>query len=301
MMHDDMCNNKEDIQRLMGPQGPRDTSEAVSTSSEFTHHAIVLLVEAMRQRWDMYGSRERSRLFQSVQEELEGHGYPLPVERIRRKWNNLIVTYKRVKERCRGSSQAKTSWEYFEAMDSLLGKTAFAQRSSASATLLGLATTAKAAALTEERASPVVPDVAATCLFPPGLIAGPAQVPALVPPSLLCTAASEDSLPSASSQTPPPRRKLRRPQPGAASSFLSHQHGQAEKRNALLRSFLSGQEERAQLEEQRLSRAEARERRRERLAGKVVDTMGRMATALELISSKQDTIIALLQRLADKH
>ena len=95
----------------MGVRGP---SEAVSSSSEFTHDAIMLLIEAMAARWDLYGQRERSRLFQSVQQELEGHGYPLPVERIRRKWNNLIVTYKRVKERCRGRGQARTSWEYYE-------------------------------------------------------------------------------------------------------------------------------------------------------------------------------------------
>lgn len=89
--------------------------EAVSTSSEFTHRAIVHLIEAMHRCWDMYGSHERSRLFQNVQSELENLGHSLPVEKIRRKWNNLIVTYKRVKERSRlGRGQAKTSWEYFE-------------------------------------------------------------------------------------------------------------------------------------------------------------------------------------------
>lgn len=97
-----------------GPVVVRGPNEAVSSSSEFTHDAIMLLIEAMAARWDLYGQRERSRLFQSVQQELEGHGYPLPVERIRRKWNNLIVTYKRVKERCRGRGQARTSWEYYE-------------------------------------------------------------------------------------------------------------------------------------------------------------------------------------------
>lgn len=92
--------------------------EAVSTSSEFTHGAIVHLIEAMQRCWDVYSARERSLLFQSVQKELESHGHSLPVEKIRRKWNNLIVTYKRVKDRsllCGG--QTKTSWEYFEVRD----------------------------------------------------------------------------------------------------------------------------------------------------------------------------------------
>lgn len=93
----------------------RGCPEAVSTSSEFTHRAIVHLIEAMHRCWDVYGSHERSRLFQNVQSELENLGHSLPVEKIRRKWNNLIVTYKRVKERSRlGRGQAKTSWEYFE-------------------------------------------------------------------------------------------------------------------------------------------------------------------------------------------
>lgn len=84
------------------------------TTGEFTYQSIVFLIEAVGRRWSLYGTRERSQLFQSVQKELEAQGHPLPVERIRRKWNNLIVTYKRVKDRGRETGQAKTSWEYFE-------------------------------------------------------------------------------------------------------------------------------------------------------------------------------------------
>ena len=84
-------------------------------------------------------------------------------------------------------------------------------------------------------------------------------------------------------------------------TFLSQPQGQAERRGTMLRGYLSAQEQRALLDEQRQCRQEARERRRERTANRVAEAVGRMATALELISSKQDTIIALLQRLADKH
>lgn len=74
------------------------------------------LIEAVGRRWSLYGTRERSQLFQSVQKELEEQGHCLPVEKIRRKWNNLIVTYKRVKYRGRETGQARTSWEYFEVL-----------------------------------------------------------------------------------------------------------------------------------------------------------------------------------------
>lgn len=85
-------------------------------SPEFSYQAIVYLIEAVGRRWSLYGTRERSQLFQSVQKELEEQGHCLPVEKIRRKWNNLIVTYKRVKYRGRETGQARTSWEYFEVL-----------------------------------------------------------------------------------------------------------------------------------------------------------------------------------------
>ncbi|XP_072523310.1 uncharacterized protein [Salminus brasiliensis] len=315
--------------------GPRGYTEAVSTSSEFTHRAIVHLIEAMHRCWDVYGSRERSRLFQSVQSELENLGHSLPVEKIRRKWNNLIVTYKRVKERSRlGGGRAKTSWEYFEMMDKVLGKAKIDQRGPASATLVGFATTAKAAVRSEERQSHSVPvaAVATPCLLPNGLFTTPPQIPTLVTSPLLCNippnpkpnpnpslnpSLNPSPSPARSSDSPMPsvspkpasrvvrqplKRRLRHLQlSSVASRMAQQQQGQAGERTALLRGFLTGQEERARLEDQRMRKKDARERRQERTLNSMSEALGRMATALELISSKQDTIIALLQRLADKH
>ncbi|KAL1263906.1 hypothetical protein QQF64_004261 [Cirrhinus molitorella] len=301
------------------PHGGRGI-EAVSTSSEFTHGAIVHLIEAMQRCWDVYSSRERSLLFQSVQKELESHGHSLPVEKIRRKWNNLIVTYKRVKDRsslCGG--QTKTSWEYFEMMDNILGKTKFAQRGPASATLVGFATTAKATVRSEDHPSNSVPvaAMAAPCLLPTGIITTSSQIPTLVTSPVLCKVTPKlNPSPSCSTDTPLPslsskpvplvnrqplKRRLRHLRLNSMASRVAQQQGQAEERTALLRNFLTAQEERTRLDEQHQRKADARERRKEKTARAMADAMGRMATALELISSKQDTIIALLQRLADKH
>uniref|UniRef100_W5N0F1 Myb/SANT-like DNA-binding domain-containing protein n=1 Tax=Lepisosteus oculatus TaxID=7918 RepID=W5N0F1_LEPOC len=96
-------------------------------SSEFTHQCILQLIEAVGKRWDMYSARERTRLFHNVQQELEALGHTFTMERIRRKWNNLVVTYKRVKDRSRETGQAKTTWEYYEMMDALLSNTIGAQ------------------------------------------------------------------------------------------------------------------------------------------------------------------------------
>lgn len=82
--------------------------------------------------------------------------------------------------------------------------------------------------------------------------------------------------------------------------------GQGQKRNEpqagaeLLQEVLKRQEEQAYLDRVARRRLEARERRRERREVRMAESLGRIATALELLSSKQDTVIALLQRLADK-
>ncbi|KAL7857092.1 hypothetical protein SRHO_G00159910 [Serrasalmus rhombeus] len=314
---------REEVRKAGGARG---YTEAVSTSSEFTHRAIVHLIEAMHRCWDVYGSRERSRLFQSVQSELENLGHSLPVEKIRRKWNNLIVTYKRVKERSRlGGGRAKTSWEYFEMMDKVLGKTKMDQRGPASATLVGFATTAKAAVRSEERQSHSVSvaAVATPCLLSNSLFTTPSQIPTLVTSPVLCNVPPKPSpksnpnpSPSCSTDSPMPsvppkpapkvmrqplKRRLRHLQLSSVASRLAQQQGQAGERTALLRNFLTSQEEKAHLEDQRQRKKDARERRQERTLSSMSEALGRMATALELISSKQDTIIALLQRLADKH
>ncbi|KAA0725367.1 hypothetical protein E1301_Tti006079 [Triplophysa tibetana] len=295
-------------------------TEAVSTSSEFTHGAIVHLIEAMQKCWDVYSSRERALLFQSVQKELESNGYSLPLEKIRRKWNNLIVTYKRVKDRsllCGGPT--KTSWEYFEMMDNILGKTKFVQTAPASATLLGFATTAKAAVKSDVCQSNSVPVAAMTtpCLLPSGIITTSSQIPTLVTSPMLCkvtpktnpsTSCSTDKPLSSISTRPaslmsrhPLKRKLRHLRLNSMATRAAHQNGQAEERTLLLRNFLTSKEEHTRVEKQRQRKIDARERRKEKIARMMADEMGRVATALELISSKQDTIIALLQRLADKH
>lgn len=324
-----MNNGSGGSQDMMPPSGVtggmRGPNEAVSSSSEFNHEAIMLLIEAMAARWDLYGQRERSRLFQSVQQELEGHGYPLPVERIRRKWNNLIVTYKRVKERSRCRGQARTSWEYYEIMDSVLGKGEMSQgSSSASATLLGLATTAQTSVLCEDPSTSMQ-----ACLFPNNLITTATQVPTYTPQRPIPSMTPPGYAPAPTMRTTPPgtavgnidhqvtnvatqpkitlvptsRRKPRRvtANTGGPAMSLGQPQAQPYRRGPMMRGYVGDGDQRALLEEQRQCRQEARERRRERTANRVAEAVTRMATALELISSKQDTIIALLQRMADKH
>nr|XP_055032686.1 uncharacterized protein si:ch1073-357b18.4 [Misgurnus anguillicaudatus] len=291
-------------------------TEAVSTSSEFTHDAIVHLIESMQRCSDIYSSRERALLFQSVQKELENLGHSIPVEKIRRKWNNLLVTYKRVKDRSSlGGAPTKTSWEYFEMMDNVLGQSNIFQGSPTSATLVGFATPAKAGAKSDVRPSNSVAAMTTPCLLPTGLITTPSQIPTMMTSPMLCKVnpkinpnpsgstdtASISSKPASLINRQPLKQKLKRLRLNSLATRAAQQQGQAGERTSLLRNFLTSQEERTRLQEQRHRKIDARERRKEKTARAMADAMGTMATALELISSKQDTIIALLQRLADKH
>lgn len=82
--------------------------------------------------------------------------------------------------------------------------------------------------------------------------------------------------------------------------------GQMQKQNEwqsntmLFQEILQRHEEQAYTDRVARRRTEAREKRRERREVRMAESLGRIATALELLSSKQDTIIALLQRLADR-
>ena len=93
---------------------PSPSEKTLLSGSDFSSKAVLCLIEAVGRRWGLYETRERSQLFQSVQEEMASKGHLLPVEKIRRKWNNLIVTYKRVKDRSQETGHAKTSWEFFD-------------------------------------------------------------------------------------------------------------------------------------------------------------------------------------------
>lgn len=68
----------------------------------------------------------------------------------------------------------------------------------------------------------------------------------------------------------------------------------------LFQEILQRHEEQAYTDRLARRRTEAREKRRERREVRMAESLGRIATALELLSSKQDTVIALLQRLADR-
>ncbi|XP_070837716.1 uncharacterized protein [Chaetodon trifascialis] len=384
---------------------PASSEKTLPSGSDFSSKAVLCLIEAVGRRWGLYETRERSQLFQSVQEEMASKGHVLPVEKIRRKWNNLIVTYKRVKDRSRETGHAKTSWEFFDLMDATLCDTVGTQIINNKRNKVGSTVSMLPGPLAKIAAKPQVPQPPAI-IHPhgdfgsPGVVESPGQGavssqnirstaaitsmttatfspanaaelkplivlnsdivttsihPATVVPSpsfisspcFTETASTSPSLASSSSTDLNTSHYIGRKAPSLSSGVIpfrlsnaplsnnqnllgvssfppttssltsslstslsattiSGAEGQNQKGNeeqtstTLFQEILKRQEEQAYLDRVARRRVEAREKRRERREVRMAESLGRIATALELLSSKHDTVIALLQRLADR-
>ncbi|XP_068193808.1 uncharacterized protein si:ch1073-357b18.4 [Antennarius striatus] len=383
---------------------PSASSErTLPSGSDFSSKAVLCLIEAVGRRWGLYETRERSQLFQSVQEEMASKGHMLPVEKIRRKWNNLIVTYKRVKDRSRETGHAKTSWEFFDLMDATLCDTVGTQITSnkrskggnlvstlpsplakvvkpqvpqpptlirpngdfastgvvesAGQAGIGSQIISSAAAITSltpasisanaPELKPLIvlnSDLVTTSVSPATIVPSPSFISS---PCFTETALSSPSLGSTGNPDLNTSRHAGRKTTSfssgvvpfhlnnaphnnqnphslsscfstvsscfSSSSFtssplttMSGAEGQIQKRGEQQNSItsfqkiLKQQEEQAYLNRVDRRRTEARDKRRERREVRMAESLGRIATALELLSSKQDTVIALLQRLADR-
>ncbi|KAM8844915.1 uncharacterized protein AB9W97_000298 isoform 2-T3 [Spinachia spinachia] len=376
------------------PSAP--SEKTLPSGSDFSSKAVLCLIEAVGRRWGLYETRERSQLFQSVQEEMASKGHVLPVEKIRRKWNNLIVTYKRVKDRSRETGHAKTSWEFFDLMDSTLcdtvgtqiakrhrvsaqpgplakiaAKAQFPMRTTvlrpdgdlaptggvdfvgpgaagsqviSSAAAIGAITPATISPTDAPELKPLIvfnSDIVASSVYPAAVVPPPSFVSspcftetASTPPSLGPTGGTDLNAPrhadrksllfspgavsfrlggappsnrhnilGHSSPFPPTSSPLSSCAPtslSATSASACRKGDEEQSGAALFQEALQQQEGQAYLERVARRRVEAREKRRERREVRMAESLGRIATALELLSSKQDTVIALLQRLAER-
>ncbi|XP_047498776.1 uncharacterized protein LOC125045520 isoform X1 [Penaeus chinensis] len=86
--------------------------------TEFNNDATILLIKFIRRRYnELQYQRTRPQVYRDVYEELCKNGYNFSVERIRRKWNNLLGSYKRVKKL---KKTRKLQWEYYQILNDFL-------------------------------------------------------------------------------------------------------------------------------------------------------------------------------------
>ncbi|XP_045596817.2 uncharacterized protein [Procambarus clarkii] len=111
-------------------QKPKLTVAGSKTEDEdFNHTATLLLIELIRQRFQRFLLiRTRPAVYKELQEEMCFRGFSFSLEKIRKKWNGLITTYQKIKERKRNSNDLsdKLSWDYYQLLDDLLGTTVLA-------------------------------------------------------------------------------------------------------------------------------------------------------------------------------
>ncbi|KAL2093135.1 hypothetical protein ACEWY4_010447 [Coilia grayii] len=56
-----------------------------------------------------------------VSKDMERQGYAMTPEEVRKKLNNMLVTYKRIKDRAKSTGEERVSWEYYTKMDEIFG------------------------------------------------------------------------------------------------------------------------------------------------------------------------------------
>ncbi|KAG0720514.1 putative uncharacterized transposon-derived protein F52C9.6 [Chionoecetes opilio] len=83
---------------------------------EFGQEATTLLIKGIQRRFHQLSTdpRARPRIYRDLCDELMSHGYNYTVGRIRRKWNNLLRKYKRIKK---DQNPVKPQWEYLQVVD----------------------------------------------------------------------------------------------------------------------------------------------------------------------------------------
>ncbi|XP_076058071.1 uncharacterized protein LOC143035217 isoform X2 [Oratosquilla oratoria] len=93
--------------------------------SSFGPEAIHMLIEGIRVRkTDLSNPCNKFEVYQEIQKELASSGHVYTVEQVQRKWNNLLITYRRIKKSSKGSGRVnRTFWKYFEPMDQILRTT----------------------------------------------------------------------------------------------------------------------------------------------------------------------------------
>ncbi|XP_035273156.1 uncharacterized protein LOC118227119 [Anguilla anguilla] len=249
---------------------------------EFNPRTTQLLIELTQQHWDQY-KINKTQFYQMLHGEFLAHGYNIPAQKIRKKWNNLLVTYKRTKDRTRVSGETRITWEYFEALDSILSQTVGVPPISRAAISTALFPT-----VTEQRPAPalMLPSPA-PCTPTPSLTQSPDGSQGSYTDSTITTSPTTSR---------PPRAEADRKRStllDATDMFLENYEGHTLRRTKVLESLANRHTRRNFVAEKR---RENREARREKREEDMLACLKDMSSTLRQISKQQDRIIALLEK-----
>lgn len=77
-----------------------------------THKITLLLLDLTKTYQHLY-FRNKPAFYLKLRTAFTQKGYNLSTEKIRKKLSNMLTTYKRVKDRRRGTGEGKNAWEYY--------------------------------------------------------------------------------------------------------------------------------------------------------------------------------------------
>ncbi|KAL2096829.1 hypothetical protein ACEWY4_006036 [Coilia grayii] len=99
-----------------------DPSTVVSAVSEpETRHRITLFLLSLFETHQIFHTTKKAIFYQKVSKDMERQGYAMTPEEVRKKLNNMLVTYKRIKDRTKSTGEQRVSWEYYTKMDETFG------------------------------------------------------------------------------------------------------------------------------------------------------------------------------------
>nr|XP_045581232.1 uncharacterized protein LOC123745026 [Procambarus clarkii] len=264
--------------RFLSAVGEYNTVEG---EDDFNHNATLLLIECVRDRYEKFCSsrQERNLVYMEIQDELRSYSYNFSVEKIRSKWNSLVTTYKRIKDRHKvgGIGIGKRTWDYFQPLDDLLGPTYVSTGPAGlSMPIIKLQTTKVSHHL------PSTPTVIVKTLASPELSSTP---PLAYSPALPQSASSTNMLP-----------EIKRKNFDSTSVSLECQTERGEKRQHLIEQYFQEVKDKEAKEEEYRRRKEKRERMKLRALQKIGKELQSIANIQLEIIKKQDLILEEINR-----
>ncbi|KAB7495896.1 hypothetical protein Anas_05627 [Armadillidium nasatum] len=106
---------------------PVNQLESVSEDSSkgWSHEMICLLLASMSANYQNYCNQlTRDMAYKAIIEVFKNHGYELNKNPIKKKWNSLLTTYRRTRDRLKSNGESKQTWVYYDHIDEIVQKSA---------------------------------------------------------------------------------------------------------------------------------------------------------------------------------
>ncbi|KAK7022874.1 hypothetical protein SK128_013682 [Halocaridina rubra] len=96
----------------------------VSDASEgFNHSATLLFIDCVSKNKNLLKTKQSMEMFSRIRKMMAEEGFTFTEAKLRKKWYNLLVNYRRILERANEIGDLVLSWPYYEPMDNIISDT----------------------------------------------------------------------------------------------------------------------------------------------------------------------------------